>query len=173
MERNDIIKALECCTDGAGECDDCPLIHDNFCGKHLLRNALVLIKELTEENASLKQCMEHEHSSFMETFGELDDKCKRLTEENERLRVVEGMSDTTLTDALRIVNEFCDKRIKRAKADTVREMQSKLEEKIDRSLNVFDFNISECNAIRQVLRGIKNDIHQIAEEMIGGSNAQK
>lgn len=42
--------------------------------------------KLTEENKRLKQCIEHEHRSFMETFGELDDKCKSLYEENERLR---------------------------------------------------------------------------------------
>lgn len=43
-------------------------------------------KRLTEEKESLKQAMEHEHASFMETFGEYGEKCERLTEENERLR---------------------------------------------------------------------------------------
>jgi hypothetical protein len=30
--------------------------------------------------------MEHEHASFMETFGEYGEKCERLAEENERLK---------------------------------------------------------------------------------------
>ena len=41
---------------------------------------------LTEENESIKQCLEHEHASFMETFGEYADACDMLTAENERLR---------------------------------------------------------------------------------------
>ncbi len=41
------------------------------------------IKELTEKIESLEQCLEHEHASFMETFGEYGEKCERLTEENE------------------------------------------------------------------------------------------
>ena len=51
------------------------------------------------------------------------------TEENARLRVVADMSDTTLTGALRIVNEFCDSRIKRAKSDTLRNMRTQVNNK--------------------------------------------
>lgn len=59
----------------------------------------------------------------------LERRVNELTEENERLRVVADMSDTTLTDALRIVNEFCDSRIKRAKTDTVRKIKTQVHNK--------------------------------------------
>ena len=53
MEREQIIKALECCTNAEQCCDDCILLEDRNCGVHLLKNALSLIKELTEENERL------------------------------------------------------------------------------------------------------------------------
>ena len=53
MERDDIIKALECCTkDG---CTSCPHFKKVPCQKPLMQNALSLIKELTEENERLNQ----------------------------------------------------------------------------------------------------------------------
>lgn len=55
---------------------------------------------------------------------------------------------------------------KRGYADAVRKMQEMLNQKIDRTINVFDFQISECNAIRQALRGVKNDINQVAKELL-------
>jgi hypothetical protein len=92
LNREQIIKALECCTSHE-KCSECPCT--DFCQgpSWLDENAFALInsqeqtiKELTEEIDSLKQCMEHEHASFMETFGEYGEKCERLAEENERLK---------------------------------------------------------------------------------------
>ena len=54
----------------------------------------------------------------------------------------------------------------KTKADTVKRMQDALHQRIDITLDVFDFNISECNAIRQALRGVKNDIDQVAKELL-------
>lgn len=107
MEREQIIKALECLVEKYGEngsfntyvtlCDALSLIKELTEGYESMANsvneACELIqklrakkKELTEEVESLKQCMEHEHASFMETFGEYGEKCDKLAEENERLR---------------------------------------------------------------------------------------
>ena len=82
-----------------------------------------------------------------------------LTEEIERLKATKYMahSDGRIETIPTIES---------VRANTVREMQERLKAQVDRSLNVFDFNISECNAIRQVLRGLKNDIDQIAKEML-------
>lgn len=81
---------------------------------------------LTDENeAWQKQLISTEEKSG-KAYYDLACEVEDLREENERLRVVADMSDTTLTDALRIVNEFCDSRIKRARADTVREMQERI-----------------------------------------------
>ena len=77
-----------------------------------------------------------------------------LTDVNERLRVVADMSDATLNDALRIVNEFADNRVKRAKADTVRKMQEEIK--------------SRCieKGIFPVV--VKNTIDKVAEELLKG-----
>lgn len=62
LNRDDIIKALECCEQEAKECPYCPLHRDySPCSKTMARNALALINELTEENAKLaRSCTEFE-----------------------------------------------------------------------------------------------------------------
>ncbi len=57
-----------------------------------------------------------------------------------------------------------------SKADTVRKMRNQLEKRIDNTIKVFNFQISECDAVRQVLRGVKNDIYQIAKELLEEKN---
>ena len=59
MEREQIIKALECCSKTT--CKDCPYtkngkvdIFDITCSVNMAKDALALIKELTEENERLK-----------------------------------------------------------------------------------------------------------------------
>lgn len=61
MERDDIIKALECCTYGGDfnksqveVCSPCPYFHEGNCTDVLKENALSLINELTEENERVK-----------------------------------------------------------------------------------------------------------------------
>ena len=54
MEREQIIKALECCTNGT-VCDQCELRGEKDCIDITLANALSLIKELTEENERLHE----------------------------------------------------------------------------------------------------------------------
>ena len=54
--------------------------------------------------------------------------------------------------------------------DTAFKMRDRLTEKIDRTINVFDFEFSECRAVRQVLRGFQNDIYQITKELVEEQN---
>lgn len=54
MERNDIIKALECCC-GIRECRDCPYTEIDDCAKQNTKDVISLIKQLTEENERLKE----------------------------------------------------------------------------------------------------------------------
>ena len=62
MEREQIIKALECCTVGIGtECEKFPYMLTKFCNDVLKKEVLALInsqeqkiKELTEENERLR-----------------------------------------------------------------------------------------------------------------------
>lgn len=58
MERNDVIKTLECCTstDKTADCPiGCPFGDINSCEESLMYHALDLIRELTEENAIKSQ----------------------------------------------------------------------------------------------------------------------
>lgn len=126
MERDQIVKALECCRDRG--CQGCirqytgrPIEDD--CRLDLIHDALALIRELTEEVNARKE----QHERFV---ADVEKQLVELAEEKERLRVVADMSNTTLTDALRIVNEFCDSRIKRDRVKTVTEMQDRLKEKL-------------------------------------------
>ena len=52
LNREQIIKALECCLEG--ECDGCTYNEQTSCKEYLLNDAISLIKELTEENEKLR-----------------------------------------------------------------------------------------------------------------------
>lgn len=104
MERTEIIKALECCTTLDG-CEKCPYYNKASCGANLRRDALALIKELTEENEKL--------TINMNAYGLT---AKRLAEENERLKQL-NESYAELEQGCYVTG------VKKIKADTVREMQ--------------------------------------------------
>jgi hypothetical protein len=89
----------------------------------------------------------------------LENRVKELTEENEFHR-------KTISKNAQMALEVTVDEIEKTKSDTVRKMQEKLEKEIDRTIDMFDFKISECDAIRQVLRGVKNNIYQIAKELL-------
>ena len=58
LNREQIIKAFECCT-GIPNCNDCPLRpYPQNCKDVMENRALALIKELTEENERLKRDVE-------------------------------------------------------------------------------------------------------------------
>ena len=61
LNREQIIKALECCTYGGDKnksqvevCSPCPYFNEGNCTDVLKESALALIKELTEENERLR-----------------------------------------------------------------------------------------------------------------------
>ena len=57
LNREQIIKALECCGDKNRHCSDCTFRYmwSGKCIGEMARNALSLIKELTEENERLRE----------------------------------------------------------------------------------------------------------------------
>ena len=72
MEREQIIKALEICSNykGCSDCENCPLHNDEYvqCEQNVLENlALVLIKELIEENEKLN--VRHDPFPFCSISG--------------------------------------------------------------------------------------------------------
>lgn len=120
LNREQIIKALECCIKNQCEnCCQCGNWHEQWnCMTFLMKNAVALIKELTEENEKL-------HASYTE----LTLKCASLTEENERLR---GFNSAKCEDCAGCTSWKCDcANIEaQAKADTVRKMQERLKNAI-------------------------------------------
>lgn len=60
LNREQIVKALDCCTssDKSADCPiGCPFGDVNSCEKNLMFHALALIRELTEENERLREAM--------------------------------------------------------------------------------------------------------------------
>jgi hypothetical protein len=71
MEREQIIKALECCS--GNDCRGCPYFGHIPCTKPMNGDALALIKELTEEIESLRKRIQHLCASeFIASFDEVD-----------------------------------------------------------------------------------------------------
>ena len=77
MELNveQIIKALECCEKEEKSCHSCPLTRDySPCSKTMARNALALIRELTEENESLKDMNDALANGFETVKADIEQK---------------------------------------------------------------------------------------------------
>ena len=94
---------------------------------------------------------------------EMDEVNRAATMREKTLQIVENLTEKW-EEAVNQANYIADV----TKADMMHKIQARLEEKIDRTLDVFDFNISECNAVRQVLRGVKDDIYQVVKELMEG-----
>ena len=58
LNREQIVKALECCHAQGEGCGSCPYINDHSNCGYLEKNALSLINELTEENERLRGTLE-------------------------------------------------------------------------------------------------------------------
>lgn len=54
MDRDQIVKALGCCAERFGMCDECPYEEEENCEAEMLSDASDLIRELIEENERLK-----------------------------------------------------------------------------------------------------------------------
>jgi predicted RNase H-like nuclease (RuvC/YqgF family) len=143
MELNDMKKALECCGGDIVECQKCAYVKNGYnrCKERASQDALALItsqekmiKKLTEENDKL-------HASCTE----FERKCASLNDENERL------SQSLANLKLILAN---------SKADTVREMQERLEAYF--GTYVLGYKIPLSEALKAV--------NQIAKEMVGGAN---
>ena len=152
MEREQIVKALECCTRGRKSkedrpCLECPYNECNIvggtserqilgtCQGWLMKDALSLIKKLTKEVEDLKAIAEQYQKQFEDCYEEK----AKLTEENERLHA----SCTELTQNLH-----------ECKADTVRKMQERL--------------IAEFRKDDRMNYYLRKTLDQIAKEMEEG-----
>ena len=115
LDREQIIKALECCASPEYLCEECPIDQnkkdDCICGQFLAKNALAIIKELTEENERLRA----ERDVLDSLVKDLRGRNKGLQSANESLAKDLGILEDELNECVQI------------KADTVREMHSEIE----------------------------------------------
>ena len=149
MEHNDIIKALECCiTNSEMDCINCPyrgIVNDLYdgCVNTLVKDALSLIKELTEENERLKA----ENETLEIYNADYKYKNKELTAFNRRW----AKECAELQDECEYI-----------KADTVREMQERLKYTLcinnEENYEIFDYAYT------------LETIDQIAKEMLDNDN---
>ena len=140
MEREQIVKALECCINC--DCRNCPSNQpEAICVSKLMKNALALIKELTEENEKIRE------SECNHCACELLDQRDKAREEAERYK------------RYYFHHEY-DKWEAEIKVETVRKMQNSLKEYLD------DFyNLGE-----DALLDVPDLIDQVAEEVLEGKN---
>ena len=107
LNREQIIKALECCST-TGDCPKCLYNDDtSLCINRILKDALSLIKELTEEKFDIEcsyKALKRDNERLHETCTEFERKC------------------ASLNDAYEFVNGI----VLQSKADTVRKMQERI-----------------------------------------------
>lgn len=118
----------------------------------LLRDALSLIKELTEEVASWKAIAE----GYQKQFEDCAEDRAKLTEENERLKKRLKATNYMITPDGRI--EMIPT-VESVRADTVREMQKEIE--------------ARCIKGGIYPAFVRSTIEQIARELIGGNNGNQ
>lgn len=141
LNRENIIKALECCTKSS-LCARCPRGDYDTCD--IEADALSLINELTEENKAWQMQLIDKEEKADKAYHDLACEVEDLRAENERLR------DT----AYRLECE-----VHRERADTVRKMQERL-----------DKHFCHDPAFLGVeQRLIMDVIDQIAKEMVEGT----
>lgn len=173
-----IKRGLECCK-GSYDCFTCDIYKRGCAGfrEGLAKDALALIKELTEENEYLKtqltateaRCESRKESDLEEVLrlrieveelteenkvrkglnSMLDNELRRLGEENERLRAENEIKSQKRANIFEIANAF-----ERGRADGARKMHSAIKERCIKGGIYPAF--------------VKSTIDQIAKEMLEG-----
>ena len=171
LNREQIIKALECCkTPLAEDCENCSYtgkrLEDGVyegCVNCLVGDALSLINELTEQKAEIweernriyndLQDWKEIAEGYQKQFEDCAEDRAKLSEENERLRADNEIKSQKRANIFEIANAF-----ERGRTDGVRKMQERLSLEFDR-MHKSNFMTPE---VRQWI------IDQIAKEMLEG-----
>ena len=169
MEREKIIKALECCS--KDDCDNCPNTFGN-CYSNLSGYALALINELINEADNCKAVAEYQQSSNMSRGFELREKDR---ENNRLIREIDRLNEE-LETLKKQLDDKCDRCIERDRADTVKKMQERLREApIKVGLPLFGLQTKgevEDYANELILQ-MRDAIDQIAKEMLEGTDERE
>lgn len=114
MEKEQIVKALECCKLNSGSaCSDCPYMYaeladDESCSQRMALNVLALIKEQDEQIFKLENRLKECENGYSQTLGIERAKIKALTEENERLSACTNLVPTLNEVKADIVRKIAD-----------------------------------------------------------------
>lgn len=158
LNANEIMKALECCNkNNFSKCTECPCgkVYQ-FCSQELCLEALSLIKELTEENERLTNNIVEQSAENMMLIGENKRLQKALNTDISIVRVSRGSGKTA---HLREVGRI---KVDAIRADTVRKMQERLKEHLEKPEFPWDsFTVAE------------EVIDQIAKEMLEEGSDEK
>ena len=161
LNREQIIKALECCTRSGKHCTECVYFYravDDICAPYMIEDALSLIKELTEEVENYR----NELGEVRFALAEANNDKKELTDENERLSVCNKILTANNADLEAELSLTYDL-LEETKADTVRKYREQLHRAFAHSDSKDKFN-----------KGVfLTKADQIAEEMLGGNNVNK
>ena len=181
LNREQIIKALECCTNcicNLAKTDtECPLVKMDFCKNYLMKQSLALIKEQDEQIFKLENRLKECENGYEGTLSldrcklhDAEEKVKELTQLHEMLSEsydhLEQTKDELIAERSRLTDEnekigienfelICE--LSRIKADTVRKMQESLHERFGTDSNRVYSNYN-----------IHRYIDQIAKEMVEG-----
>lgn len=139
MEREQIIKALECCINfkTTADCEGCPSLEHCEESNHWLdEQALALIKELTEENKAWQEQLISQKEKSDKAYYDLACEVEDLRKENERLRAYPTVNVAPI-------------------ADTVRKMQERLKKELRSGNAIMDKSIADI-------------LDKIAKEMLEG-----
>ena len=166
LKQDEIIKASECCASEITiefNCTECPYI-GRGCNIAVMRDALALIKELTEERT--------DHLSLIDAkdviINDLNEKHNRLLEENERLRAKYEITYETPSGKMTMPNllsldgkaaELHAQMEHKVKADTVTEVVAGI-------MGIIEFDIALTDDETEYL---KRRIDEYANEMLEDS----
>lgn len=122
MEKEQIIKALECCS--GSDCRRCPYFGHITCISLMRKDSIALIKQQDEQifqlENRLKECENgYEGTLHLERnkLHDAEERVKELTEENKMLEAEIQLRNMLISDA--------SNRIEEIRTNTVREMQEK------------------------------------------------
>lgn len=164
MNRDDVIKALKCCSDERDLCAECPvdkrLLDECVCGSFVMGQALQLIGNLEQiifelENR-LKECENgYEGTLFLDRckLHDAEEKVKELTEENELLRSGGGFK----------LVDYAVEKIRKAESETAR----KIFAEINSSLVYIEDQLDE---VPDCLVSVKEDIEYLEKKYAEGKS---
>ncbi|MBR2474180.1 MAG: hypothetical protein IKB51_04030 [Clostridia bacterium] len=172
MEKEQIIKALECCTVGIGtECEKCPYMRTAYCNDVLKKEVLALIKSQDEQIFQLENRLKECENGYAGTLHlescklhDAEEKIKELTEENERLQAeithLECHRETDIKAVKNLTQE--NERLKTATEEAVRSF-TRLETLYKIECKRAD--TIKANTVREIFKEIYSSLDYIEEQM--------